>query len=187
MAAGPLKIAVVNTYEAHGGAARAAQRLHRALISAGAASTMVVAARSSDDPTVRVVDRDHGLLADAARWMTRRHAAELNQRFLRSGGDPNEPLRLDRATGYGALPSALRGVDVVNLHWVADFVDAAMVSALAETVAPVVWTMHDMLPMTGGCHYDAECGRYTVGCGFCPKFKSRSAGDPTSPTYRRNH
>mgnify|MGYP002869292196 CR=1 FL=1 len=35
----------------------------------------------------------------------------------------------------------------------------------------VFWFMHDMFPITGGCHYSFECGRYVQNCGECPCLK----------------
>jgi glycosyltransferase involved in cell wall biosynthesis len=41
---------------------------------------------------------------------------------------------------------------------------------------PVVWTLHDMNPFTGGCHYSGPCDRYQARCGACPQLKT-SEGD----------
>ena len=47
-----MKILIVNTSDIRGGAARAAYRLHRALLDAGVDSQMLVQSKSSDDYTV---------------------------------------------------------------------------------------------------------------------------------------
>ncbi|MEM5815954.1 MAG: glycosyl transferase family 1, partial [Candidatus Aenigmatarchaeota archaeon] len=47
-----MKVLIVNTYDIQGGAARAAYRLHRALIDAGIDSYMLVQSKASDDYTV---------------------------------------------------------------------------------------------------------------------------------------
>ena len=57
--------------------------------------------------------------------------------------------------------------DVIHLHWVAgmfDYKNACEV--LADK--PVVWTLHDMNPFTGGCHYSEGCERFTEDCSNCP-------------------
>jgi glycosyltransferase involved in cell wall biosynthesis len=36
----------------------------------------------------------------------------------------------------------------------------------------MVWTLHDMWPFTGGCHYDDGCGQFKDRCGKCPKLTS---------------
>jgi len=42
--------------------------------------------------------------------------------------------------------------DVVNLHWVANFLDFE--SFFRKNNKPVVWTLHDMNPFSGGEHYE---------------------------------
>src|SRR5690606_18219202 len=49
--------------------------------------------------------------------------------------------------------------------------------ALASLKKPVVWTMHDAWPFTGGCHYPDGCDRYKIGCGLCPQLVSKSLHD----------
>ena len=56
---------------------------------------------------------------------------------------------------------------------------------LARFTAPIVWTLHDMWPFTGGCHYDMDCGRYQSGCGECPQLHSHGKHDLSYWTWRR--
>ena len=44
--------------------------------------------------------------------------------------------------------------DIINLHWVANFLDFQ--SFFFKNTKPVVWTLHDMNPFTGGEHYAEE-------------------------------
>ena len=58
--------------------------------------------------------------------------------------------------------------DIIHLHNVREnLLRLADVEALCRR-APVVWTWHDMWPMTGHCAYSLECDRHNVGCGRCP-------------------
>jgi hypothetical protein len=50
-----MKILIVNTSDILGGAARAAYRLHKALLSSGVDSQMLVQSKSSDDFTVQTM------------------------------------------------------------------------------------------------------------------------------------
>lgn len=63
----------------------------------------------------------------------------------------------------------LRRAGLVHLHWVAGFVGPRdAVQAFGDK--PVVWTLHDMNPLTGGCHYTAGCERYKAEkCSHCPQ------------------
>jgi glycosyltransferase involved in cell wall biosynthesis len=42
---------------------------------------------------------------------------------------------------------------------------------------PIVWTMRDMWPLTGGCHYAMDCEQYRTGCGKCPQLGSQFIHD----------
>lgn len=49
----------------------------------------------------------------------------------------------------------------------------------------IVWTLHDMNPFTGGCHYSADCERYQSGCGACPQLGSTKKGDLSRQIFER--
>lgn len=58
-----------------------------------------------------------------------------------------------------------QGADIIHLHWINDgFVNIKHLESIDK---PIVWTMRDMWPMTGGCHYVMECENYKTGCGNC--------------------
>lgn len=44
--------------------------------------------------------------------------------------------------------------DILHLHWIGDGVIS--IKKLAEIEKPIVWTMHDMWPFTGGFHYSSD-------------------------------
>ena len=43
-----------------------------------------------------------------------------------------------------------------------------LLTKLAE-IAPIVWTFHDMFPITGHCTYSFECEKWKTGCGNCKR------------------
>ncbi|MHC4503855.1 MAG: glycosyltransferase family 4 protein, partial [Planctomycetota bacterium] len=95
------------------------------------------------------------------------------------------PFHDDRSEQGADLLKQLPRADVIHLHWVARFVDyRAFLPAAAER-APLVWTLHDMNPFTGGCHYDRDCGRYRESCGACPQLGSARDGDLSRAVWRR--
>ncbi|MBV9174157.1 MAG: glycosyltransferase, partial [Chloroflexi bacterium] len=62
-----------------------------------------------------------------------------------------------------------------HLHWLSTgFVS---IESIGKLDGPVVWTLHDMWPFTGGCHYSGECTAYSVACGACPELKSSHSVD----------
>lgn len=162
-----------------GGAARATYRLHRGLLNLGVDSQMLVQRRTTSDETVigpegwvaaaydtvrRQIDMlparrypDRDTNTFSPAWLPERRAARVND---------NKPA-------------------VVNLHWVAGgFLHPKTV---ARFEAPVVWTLHDMWPFTGGCHYAESCTKYTDSCGSCPRLGSTKAGDISRSTWKRKH
>jgi len=64
-----------------------------------------------------------------------------------------------------------KDADIINIHWIADFVDF---SFLKNNTKPIVWTLHDMNAFTGGCHYSEDCDKYLSGCSICPQLSSCS-------------
>jgi len=79
--------------------------------------------------------------------------------------------------GYDLSETPLvRSADVINLHWVAFFQSPVTLGKLFKLRIPVVWTLHDMWPFTGGCHYSAGCSNYERDCSLCPQL----AEDPLS-------
>jgi glycosyltransferase involved in cell wall biosynthesis len=69
----------------------------------------------------------------------------------------------------------VKSADIVNLHWVNDgFVSLRSLKRIAK---PIVWTLRDMWPMTGGCHYSMGCDLYKDKCGRCPQLGSKVERD----------
>lgn len=60
---------------------------------------------------------------------------------------------------------ALSRHHVVHLHWTHGFLS---LDEIEEISNPVVWTLHDMRPLTGGCHQKLGCERYEYDCTSCP-------------------
>lgn len=67
--------------------------------------------------------------------------------------------------------------DVLNLHWIAGFLDYRDFFRQLPPSLPVVWTLHDMNAFTGGCHYDENCGKFLQQCGACPQLDSSEPQD----------
>ena len=73
--------------------------------------------------------------------------------------------------------------DILHLHWVCNgFVNLKHLSNLGK---PVIWTVRDMWPFTGGCHYSMDCTRYKIGCGNCPMLGSNRDIDLSRIAMRR--
>jgi glycosyltransferase involved in cell wall biosynthesis len=167
----------LNRSDDMGGASQAAYRLHRGLVDQGVGSRMLVQRRLRDDPTVEGPSGAAGSLNDRIR-------KKISQVPLL-----RYPNRKSRTFSPAWLPE-LRGravnrrdPDVVHLHWVG--AGSIRPSTISEFRAPLVWTLHDMWPFTGGCHYAEDCTRFTGHCGDCPLLASGREQDLSHDLFRR--
>jgi len=173
-----MRVVQISATDAKGGAALAANRLHRALRTQGVASTMFVAETIWEDENVRQ-------FKIASRPSLNHFLYRVARRLQRRVSFPDGMLFTLDWTLLGGLPlRQLPPADVLHLHWIADFIDFRSLPRLASR-APLVWTFHDMNAFTGGCHYDGGCGRFTDQCGACPLMKSEDVRDVTSRVIRR--
>lgn len=59
--------------------------------------------------------------------------------------------------------------DVIHLQWINQgFLSLSDIRKIIATGKPIVWTMHDLWPATGICHYPGNCHRYEDKCIKCP-------------------
>lgn len=185
----PLRIVHVALHDVTGGAARAAYGLHTGLRNLGHDSSMFVANRRSEDPSVQAFKPPTDPERGAAR---RARREEFRLEFERY-----EETRPDDLIGYGFTGDRsvhgsdtveqLPPCDVVNLHWFGDFLDYRAFFSTVPRHMPVVWTLHDMNAFTGGCHWDAGCGKFTDSCGACPQLGSTDENDLSRQNWRRKH
>lgn len=77
--------------------------------------------------------------------------------------------------------------DVLHVHWLSNGVIS--IPMLKNIGKPVVLTLRDMWPFTGGCHYSLDCDAYTRVCGKCPQLGSKSKKDLSilSQSWKRKH
>jgi len=73
--------------------------------------------------------------------------------------------------------------DIVHLHWISG--GFIRLETIAQIDAPIVWTLHDMWPFTGGCHYSKSCVKYQTECGSCPHLKSDQPNDLANSVWQR--
>ncbi len=84
-----------------------------------------------------------------------------------------EPLlrRLSDRMGNRSMYKVVRRLspDLVHLHGLHEGLSFDLFSRLAHEY-PMVWTLHDMWPLTGYCYYSYRCDKYLSGCkGECPQ------------------
>ncbi len=74
--------------------------------------------------------------------------------------------------------------DVLHLHWITWMVDVASFFSRLPDDLPIVWTMHDMNAITGGCHHADDCQSFTNQCGCCPQLGISGKNDISSQAFK---
>lgn len=76
--------------------------------------------------------------------------------------------------------------DVIDLHCLHSGTFSYLALPALTAARPVVFTFHDMWPLTGHCHASLECDRWKRGCGNCPypEIQPAVARDATALEWR---
>jgi glycosyltransferase involved in cell wall biosynthesis len=172
-----MNVLLLNTSDLTGGAARAAYRLHQGFQGVGVASQMLVQEKFSDDKTV--IAPKTRLAQGMAR--TRLTFDALPLKFYPHRENTTFSLQWLR-DGIVSKVTQLNP-DIIHLHWVNQ--SYIRIETIAKFHKPIVWTLHDMWPFTGGCHYSEECDRYTASCGTCPQLNSSNDWDLSRWVWQR--
>jgi len=86
------------------------------------------------------------------------------------------------------LAEMLKEFDVINIHWYARFLSIENIAALTHLGKPVVLTIRDMNPITGGCHYFHGCEEWKKDCENCPQiFESCNSYSKTALEMKRKN
>jgi glycosyltransferase involved in cell wall biosynthesis len=179
-----MKILHLATHDNFGGAARAAYRQHLALCDHGIDSQMLVRHKHSSDVNVAVYLGDPGFLSRASRVLRRAWIDYQEKRSRTSDGKLMCGLTDPRADLLRDVGPEISGADVINIHKVEHFVDLPALLERLPPAKPVVITLHDLSPITGGCDYPGSCRRFEAACGCCPIMDSHRSNDYSHRIFR---
>ena len=168
-----------------GGAGRAAMRLHEGLRQIGQDSKFFAGVVSEPGEGVVAFDSRANVLKRGMRSVRRRRIEADFAEYRKNRTEGQEVFGDDRSELGAEVRHQLPPCDVVNLHWVAGFIDYSDFMSVVPQRNPIVWTLHDMNPFTGGCHYDRNCGKFTGACGACPELGSREEADLSRRIWKR--
>ena len=174
-----MRTVIVSTFDIAGGAARAANRLHYALKSNAVDSNMIVMNKTSSDSSVL----EMGNYIPNDNYDKNYFIRKLIQRYYIDSSRTNLSNTLFSFAYSGidiSLTPLIQSADLINLHWVGFFQSPVTIQKLMNLGKPIVWTLHDMCPFTGGCHYSAGCDAYTRGCLDCPQLSCDPYALPNS-------
>jgi glycosyltransferase involved in cell wall biosynthesis len=144
---------------------------------------MFVKNKSSEGKTVNEWAPNGSILDGLKDRLKRRWLLHRFNRYQATRPEGLDYFSQARTIGGYRVADALPEADIYNLHWVNQFVDP--LPFFRKTKKPIVWTLHDMNPFTGGCHYNVGCTRYRRACGECPQLGSSDENDLSQTVWNR--
>ena len=174
-----MKILHISTYDIKGGAARATERLHQGLRELGEDSRILVRYKKSEDPAIIASARENSQVSGGKQFILNtavqtyyidNHRTELSDTLFSLGYPGYDISQMD----------IVQDADIINLHWIATYQSPVTLHKLFLIGKPVVWTLHDQWPFTGGCHYTAGCEKYRTDCDRCPQLSNDTFALPAA-------
>lgn len=145
-----LNILQINTLDNIGGAAKVALGLYNKYKEKRHNSHLLVGTKILEDSNISELKRKE---------------SKLKNFITNNLGLEEFSIPKDRALLNNNL---FRNSDVVNLHNLhGNYFNMNNLISISKE-KPVVWTFHDMWPITGHCAHSFDCERWRVGCGKCP-------------------
>ncbi len=162
------------------GSGVAALRLHQGLLEQGISSRLwhkparkQVAVANGPAAVEPVALRGRVTWSDRWRAMQRKLQ---KKRALRGRPADLEIFTTPWAAGPTPYDRSQMMGDIVHLHWINRWLDwHSFFSSLPDKL-PIVWTLHDMNPITGGCHHADACTSFHSRCGNCPQLAQTQRG-----------
>lgn len=141
-----MKVWHLSTDDMSGGAARAAYRLHMAMLQQGVESTMRVLTHNTAN--------DRVIAGKASRSFSQKVKGRLQQKLnafqARNFKTDNLIMHSFGQASAGLVHEINQSdADVINLHWVVNLLSIEDIGAITK---PLVWTLHDMWAFCGGEH-----------------------------------
>jgi len=157
-----MKIAIFNTYDKTGGAAKAAHRLYSGLILLKQSVHYFVKMKTdlSDDNIEELSTFKKPML-----FIDRL----IQKYYITQNRTPISNTVFSITYAGVDIPSskALKDADIINLHWVEKYLSLKSIQQLVDLGKPIVWTLHDEKAFTGGCHYTTGCESFKSDCSEC--------------------
>lgn len=165
-----MKILIVNKSASGGGAAVAAQRLYSALKEYGANVNMLVQDFAENNTGIHS-------LSTSSQEKRKNYSKFIKERLFFLPYEKNKSVRFAFSPAVSGIDISnhplVKEADIIHLHWINHgFLSLNDLNSLFRLNKKIVWTLHDMWPFSGGCHYAGECNHYIENCGDC-KFLRR--------------
>jgi glycosyltransferase involved in cell wall biosynthesis len=170
-----LKVIHLNITEKYGGAAKAANRLHKELIKSGVDSKILVLKKETKDATIIEASSLYSTPVKL-RLFCRKILNRIKQFLI------NPKYGFNNKTLLFNILKKL-DFDILHLHWVTGgYVNLGEFKNLNKQI---VWTMHDCAAFTGICHVIGSCEKFVTQCGKCPQIGSSNQKDVSNREFQR--
>ncbi len=157
-----MKILFISTSDNIGGAAVATNRLVRALNEKGIEAFMLVRDKTTDYANVRVLPH-----RKTGKW---RFLEERLAVFFHLRMKKQHLWEIDTADfGQDIIQmKEFQDADIIHLAWINQgMISLDNLSNIVNSGKPIVWTLHDLWPVSGICHYPRKCDNFIIGCNNC--------------------
>jgi glycosyltransferase involved in cell wall biosynthesis len=172
-----IKIAQIQVFSQYTG--KAALRLHKAFLNSGIESTLITLKSAiNDDEKIIQKSKKSKLVAKLDNYLQ----SIINRKNVKEFGLFSYPILGTNVS----LMKEVKEADYIYVHWVlGGFLNLANIEQLAKLGKPVIFFMHDMWPITGGCHYSFSCEKYAIACYDCQIFPKTKINDLSSKEFKK--
>jgi len=177
------------------GAGRAVQRLNFGLREIGVDSIMIVLLKHSIDSQIHVIGSgvsNRKRIEHIKKTITNLKFSLSNflllipqllkrlwQLRLRLYWKPRSLFNFNNSSvSFKKLRPYFNNADVICFHSVQDILTSSVIEKIyKETNAVLLFHPRDMEPMTGGCHFNFGCEKFSESCGCCPQLARDASHD----------
>jgi len=174
-----IKVLIVNTSDALGGAHIAANRIHQSLLLKNIDSKMLVKTKRTHSPSVIEVPQKR------IKRIYRNFLHKIENYFLHFYKNRSRTLF---SVAFFSFPQLIKEIekidpDIVHLNWISN--GFIKIEDFCKIKKPIVWTLHDMWAFTGGCHLNEGCENFILKCGNCKILGSKHVLDLSRFNFNR--
>ena len=170
-----MKVLHINTNDCLGGAARSAYRLFKGQEKIGIYARLLSLDKTVDDPHIFSYSGKYNKI----RKLINMHC---NRGIMALSGDKADTPWNTNIIPF-AFPMNQEEWDVFNLHWI----NGGLMSfkTIRSIKKPIIWTLHDSWPFTGGCHIPYNCRKYETSCAKCPQLYGKHMVDLADIVFKK--
>lgn len=154
-------------------------RLHKAFLDAGINSSLLSLYNELDE------QKNLSSLGRNSRWISKinnRTESYLKRKMTSQFGIFSYPVIGSNISGMNVVMEA----DVIYIHWVLNgYLSLKNIKQLVKLNKPIIFFMHDMWTITGGCHHSFGCDKYMEHCHNCKFFLGDKKNDLSTSEFKR--